>query len=50
MNVSMNSASTTKINRYNPPVSAAISADKARAQELLLRILANQNVYSLPRK
>lgn len=50
MNASTNLASTTKINRYNPPVSRAAEADKARAQELLLKILRNQGVYSLPRK
>lgn len=50
MNASMNSDSTTKINPYKPPSSKSVDADRARAQELLLKILRNQNAYSLPRK
>lgn len=47
MKESMNSVSTTKTNRYNPPASKAIEEDKARAQKLLLKILNSQVPYAI---
>lgn len=42
-----NTVSTTKISRYSPPSSKSIEADKARAIDLLKKILNSQKPYAI---